>query len=67
MKFAYNFSDITNEALGYAGGKGSSLCRMYNAGIAVPNGFVILPEAFENNELKKEAHLDIEKCLEMLP
>ncbi|MTK13408.1 MAG: phosphoenolpyruvate synthase [Clostridiaceae bacterium] len=67
MKFAYNFSDITNEALGYAGGKGSSLCRMYNAGITVPNGFVILAEAFENNELKKEAHLDIEKCLEMLP
>ncbi len=66
MKFAYNFSDITNEGLGYAGGKGSSLCRMYNAGIAVPNGFVILSEAFENNELKKAAHLDIEKCLERM-
>ncbi|MBV7275932.1 phosphoenolpyruvate synthase [Clostridium sp. PL3] len=66
MKFAYNFSDITNEALGYAGGKGSALCRMYNAGIDVPNGFVILAEAFENNELKKEAHLEIKKCLEML-
>lgn len=67
MKFAYSFGDITNEALGFAGGKGSSLCRMYNSGIAVPNGFVILSTAFENNKLKAQAHLDIEKCLEMLP
>lgn len=67
MKFAYSFSDITNEALGYAGGKGSSLCKMYNAGIAVPMGFIILSTAFKNNELKAEAHSDIEKCLKMLP
>ena len=67
MKLAYSFSDITNDSLGFAGGKGSSLCRMYNAGIAVPNGFVILSTAFENNELKTEAYSDIEKCLEMLP
>ena len=67
MKFAYSFSDITNEALGFAGGKGSSLCKMYNVGITVPSGFVILSTAFENNELKAEAHSDIEKCLAMLP
>lgn len=67
MKFAYSFSDITNEALSFAGGKGSSLCKMYNAGITVPSGFVILSTAFENNELKAEAHSDIEKCLAMLP
>ncbi|OAA86797.1 PEP/pyruvate-binding domain-containing protein [Clostridium ljungdahlii] len=66
MKFAYSFSDITNEAIGFAGGKGSSLCKMYNARINVPNGFVILSTAFENNELKVEAHSDIGKCLEML-
>ncbi|MGC7870154.1 PEP/pyruvate-binding domain-containing protein [Desulfosporosinus sp. SYSU MS00001] len=66
MEYAYSFSDITNEALGFAGGKGGSLCRMYNAGIAIPNGFVILSTAFENNGLKIEAHSDIEKCLEML-
>jgi pyruvate,water dikinase len=67
MKFAYSYSDITNETIGFAGGKGASLCKMYNSGIAVPNGFVILATAFENNKLKKEAHSDIGKCLEMLP
>lgn len=67
MKYAYSFSDITNDALDLAGGKGSSLCRMYNAGIAVPNGFVILSIAFENNKLKSLAQSDIKKCLEMLP
>lgn len=66
MKFAYSFSNITNEALGFAGGKGSSLCKMYNAGIDVPSGFVILSTAFANNELKAEAHDNIEKCLDML-
>ena len=67
MKFAYGFKEIPNEALNFTGGKGSSLCKMYNAGIAVPNGFVILSIAFENNQLKEEARLDIEECFETLP
>ena len=67
MKFAYSFSDITKESFDFVGGKGGSLCKMYNSGLAIPNGFVILSTAFENNELKVEAHSDIEKCLEMLP
>ena len=67
MKFAYCFDDINEESLGFAGGKGASLCKMYRGGIAVPNGFVILSTAFENNQLKSEAHSDIVKCLEMFP
>ncbi|HVI40937.1 MAG TPA: hypothetical protein VM577_09775 [Anaerovoracaceae bacterium] len=55
MKFAYSFRETPGEALDFAGGKGGSLCKMYNAGIAVPNGFVILSIAFENNQLKDEA------------
>lgn len=45
MKFAYSFSDITDEAFGFAGGKGASLCKMYNAGIAVPRRkmLILLP------------------------
>lgn len=66
MKYAYGFSDVTEEALSYTGGKGSSLSKMYNAGIAVPDGFVILSAAFEDNRLKAEARSDIEKCLERL-
>lgn len=66
MKFAYGFDDITDEAFDFAGGKGTSLCKMYNAGIAVPQGFVILSTAFENNRLKAEAHSDIKKYFEKL-
>ncbi|OPX89298.1 MAG: Chondramide synthase cmdD [Pelotomaculum sp. PtaB.Bin104] len=66
MKLAYSFHEITDEVYRFAGGKGSSLCKMYNAGIAVPNGFVILSIAFEDNQLKAEAHADIKKCLEKL-
>jgi len=66
MKFAYIFRDITEEALGFAGGKGGSLCKMYKAGLGIPNGFVILSTAFENNQLKEEARSDIGNCLEML-
>jgi len=67
MKFAYSFSGITNESFDFVGGKGSSLCKMYNAGLSIPNGFVILSTAFENNKLKAEARSNIEKCLEALP
>ncbi|WMJ89041.1 PEP/pyruvate-binding domain-containing protein [Anaerocolumna sp. MB42-C2] len=67
MNYAYGFQDITSEALNYTGGKGSSLCRMYKAGINVPNGFVILSTAFYNNKLKTEAFSDISKCLDLLP
>lgn len=63
MKYACGFTDVSVEALGYAGGKGSSLSRMYTAGIAVPDGFVILSSAFDDNQLKPEARSDIEKCL----
>jgi rifampicin phosphotransferase len=67
MKYAYPFSDMSHETIGFAGGKGASLCKMYNSGIAVPDGFVILSTAFENNTLKKAALSDLEKCLERLP
>ena len=46
------------------GGKGGSLARLYQAGYPVPDGFVILPSAFSDDELKPDAwaqtidHLD---------
>ncbi len=67
MNYAYGFNDITSEALNYTGGKGGSLCRMFKAGINVPNGFVILSTAFHNNKLRPEAFSEISKCLDMLP
>ncbi|WP_028551693.1 PEP/pyruvate-binding domain-containing protein [Paenibacillus sp. UNC451MF] len=67
MNYAYNFREATDESFAFAGGKGASLCRMYQAGLLVPDGFVILSSAFENNTLKPEAKADIDKCLILLP
>ncbi|BAU28647.1 pyruvate,water dikinase [Aneurinibacillus soli] len=67
MKFAYSFREATENELTIAGGKGASLCLMYQAGIRVPDGFVILATAFENNNVKQEAKADILKCLDSLP
>ncbi|MGI6589855.1 MAG: PEP/pyruvate-binding domain-containing protein [Candidatus Iainarchaeum sp.] len=41
------FKDINKESVGEAGGKGASLGEMLNAGIPVPNGYVILSSSFE--------------------
>ncbi|MBN2658046.1 MAG: hypothetical protein JXR86_13385 [Spirochaetales bacterium] len=38
-----------------AGGKGRTLALMRGRGLKVPDGLIILPEAFENDALKKEA------------
>lgn len=67
MNFAYSFCDTTNESLAFSGGKGASLCRMFHAGLNVPDGFVILSSAFAENRLKPEATSDIDKCLSKLP
>ncbi len=52
------FSDIRKTNVGIAGGKGASLGEMINSDIPVPNGFVVLANAFdrflEETELKAE-------------
>ncbi|CAG0930355.1 pyruvate, water dikinase [Thermoflexales bacterium] len=49
-----------------AGGKGSSLARMYRAGYRVPDGFIILPTAFAGDELTAEAWAQTQICLSHL-
>ena len=49
-----------------AGGKGSVLARLYQAGYPVPEGFVILPEAFQEDNLSAEAWSQIEECLQQM-
>src|SRR5687767_5270541 len=46
----YHFGDLPTDVVGQAGGKGGSLARLYQAGYPVPEGVVILPEAFGNGE-----------------
>ena len=49
------FNELTTELQVFAGGKGSMLARMYQDGYPVPDGFVILPDAFKGEVLSDEA------------
>jgi len=53
------FSELTMAERDEAGGKGASLARMFQAGFPVPDGFVVLPAAFEGDDLKQEAWEEI--------
>lgn len=46
MDMVQAFGELLAEAYSSAGGKGGTLTRLYRAGYAVPEGFVILPAAF---------------------
>lgn len=51
MEKVLSFSELTMEQQSFAGGKGGALAQLYRAGYPVPDGFVILPNAFEGDEL----------------
>lgn len=55
-KYIRWFSDLSNEDIAIAGGKGASLGEMYNSDFPIPPGFVITAQAFDyfikQNELK---------------
>jgi len=51
----YSFANLKPEHHPQAGGKGAALARMYQRGYPVPDGFVLLPAAFDGDELKPEA------------
>jgi pyruvate,water dikinase len=50
-----NFKDLTPELQVFAGGKGGMLARMFQDGYLIPEGFVVLPSAFEGEKLNIEA------------
>ncbi len=56
-----SFGELT--AIQQAGGKGGTLARLYQAGYPVPDGFVILPAAFDGDELTPEAWEQIQSHL----
>ena len=47
------FSELSTNEQAVAGGKGGTLARLYQDGYPVPDGFVILPDAFEGDELNQ--------------
>jgi len=50
-----SFDELTAGQQASAGGKGGMLARLHQKGYPVPDGFVILPTAFEGDDLKSEA------------
>lgn len=54
-----SFKELNNDLQKLAGGKGSMLARMFQGGYPVPEGFVILPSAFQKEKLNEEAWNDI--------
>ena len=60
------FSELKPEEQAYAGGKGASLAKLYQADYPVPNGFVILPTAFEGDALTPEAWVQVQAHLDRL-
>lgn len=61
-----SFSELTTEERPSAGGKGGVLARLLQAGYPVPDGFVILPTAFDSDELKPEASMQVQAHLDRM-
>lgn len=49
------FRELPADEMRSAGGKGGTLARLFQAGYPVPDGFVIMPCAFEDDHLKPGA------------
>ena len=60
------FDELTTEQYALAGGKGGMLARLYQSGYPVPKGFVILPAAFENDQLTAMAWQQVRQKLKRL-
>jgi pyruvate,water dikinase len=58
-----SFNELTPKLQPLAGGKGGMLARMFQGGYPVPEGFVVLPQAFEGERLSDEAWNEIRDYL----
>ncbi|CAG7626624.1 PEP/pyruvate-binding domain-containing protein [Paenibacillus allorhizosphaerae] len=58
-----SFNELTPEYRAFAGGKGGMLALMYQQGYPVPEGFVVLPKAFQDGELRPSAWTEIQARL----
>ena len=63
MEDVRSFDELATEQQWAAGGKGRTLARLYQAGYPVPDGFVILPAAFADEELTPEAWAQVQSRL----
>jgi len=59
-KLIYAFDELKPEQWAFAGGKGGTLARLYQAGYPVPDGLVLLPAAFSGDELTPQAWAQVQ-------
>lgn len=61
-----SFKNLSEEDQSLPGGKGGTFARLYQAGYAVPDGFVILPTAFQEDDMTRNAWFEVRTQLERL-
>jgi phosphohistidine swiveling domain-containing protein len=61
-----HFKELTPEQQAQAGGKGGMLARMFQEGYPVPEGFVVLPPAFQDEKLKVQAWNEVRTFMETI-
>ncbi|HSR30948.1 MAG TPA: PEP/pyruvate-binding domain-containing protein, partial [Anaerolineae bacterium] len=61
-----SFEELAANQQPLAGGKGGMLARLFQAGYPVPQGFVILPEAFTGDELTAGAWTEVQAHLRQM-
>ena len=66
MRKVQTFSEINEETAPLAGGKGGTLARLYQRGYPVPNGFVVLTPAFDENGLLPAVWEQVKKNVNQL-
>jgi pyruvate,water dikinase len=65
-KRVLTFNEIKSVNHVNVGGKGDSLAKMYQEDLPVPDGFIIQPDAFENDEIPSEVWNQITAILHNL-
>src|SRR5687767_11429950 len=66
-KLVYPLHGLPPTLFAAAGGKGGSLARLRQAGYAVPEGVVILPEAFKDGTIAPEAWRAVQAWVAAVP
>ncbi len=64
MELIRQFKKLTKNDVSLAGGKGASLGEMINAGIPVPDGFVVLSDSFERFIEETDINVGIDAILD---
>jgi pyruvate,water dikinase len=66
MEKVQSFSEINNATTPLAGGKGAVLAKLYQSGYPIPDGFIILTTAFNDDGITEDAWNQVKKQLTRL-